>query len=135
MGDIVTEIRSYLVADANILAAVAQRIYQDHLPQGMETMPAIVLEEISSRDEQQIEGHSVMQWTRVRARCYAATPSSAASVRTLVRNRTATTRGLLGSIFVSDVELAAKGNGIDPPNDGSDNWRPCKFQDLMITHR
>lgn len=132
---IVQELRTYLVADAGILAAVVQRIYQDRIPQGMDTLPAIVLEEISGRDAQQIEGHSVLQWTRVRVKCYAATPASAASVRTLVRDRTATARGLFGTIFVSDIELIAKGNGIDPPIDDSDVWRPYKFQDLMITHR
>jgi hypothetical protein len=135
MSDIVTEIRTYLVADASILAAVAQRIYQDQLPQGMETMPAIVLEEISGRDAQQMEGHVVLTWTRVRARCYADTPASAASVRTLVRDRAATARGIITEIFVCGIELDAKSNGIDPPINGSDNWRPYKFQDLMIAHR
>lgn len=136
MPDIVEELRTKLVADSGVMAAVAKRIYQDRLPQGMNTMPAVVLEEISGVDDQEIGGVVVAVKTRVRARCYANTPSAAASVRQLLRVFLAPYRGAMGSAFVCDIELAGKGNGIDPPVDGGDEtWRPYKFQDFMFTHR
>ena len=136
MADLVQELRTYLVSDGTVTAAVALRIYQDRLPQGMNTMPAVVLDEISGGDNQEIGGVSVIVTTRIRARCYADTPSGAASVRQLIRVLMAPYRGAMGTVFICDVELSGKGNGIDPPIDGGDQtWRPYKWQDFLFTHR
>lgn len=135
MADIVEKVRLVLAADGIVSGMIAKRIYQDRLPQAMTTLPAIAIEEVSGVDLQDLGGDIVLMRTRVRCKCYAATPTEAASCRTAVVNVLATYRGEMGEQFVNEIELAGKGNGIDPPIAGTDTWRPHKFQDFLITHR
>jgi len=135
MADIVEELRLVLVANDSVEALVAQRIYQDRLPQGMTTMPAIALEEVTGVDAQELSGEVVSRQTRVRAKAYALTPTAAVSVRNAVETALAPLRGTTGGQFINDVTLAGRGNGGDPPIDGSDVWRVFKFQDFKVVHR
>ncbi len=142
--DVTALVRTQLLTVTAVTDLVNTRIYPDVLPQNP-TLPAVAIEEISSTSEHDLVGKIGMARSRVRIKAYHEYAAEANQLRALceaawVANGS-TFRGNItipssgGTWFVHDCMIETRGDGVDPPIDGSDEWRRYKFTDLIVLHK
>ena len=133
MADIQNAIRKHLKADANITAIVGAKLFNDVLGQET-TVPAIVVEEISNVSHEAIDGDVCLEQTRLRIKSYSDLSTQAATLRDLAKDRVKGLQGTIEGVLVMGSGFSGKGNGVDEPVGGDDEWRRFKWLDVVISH-
>lgn len=90
------ELRTYLLADASILATVGQRIYPIRLPQNP-TLPAITYLKVSGLRHYKTNGPQNLSRPRVQIDCWATTYAAALSLAEDVRQALEGYSGAMGT--------------------------------------
>lgn len=112
--------RTFLLADANIYATVGTRVSYNHVPQDKD-LPYIFFQQSGATDDPAL-GDSAGIPTRARyaVEAWAGTPSEAIALKNLVQGRLHKARGTFGTdtiqaIFAEDVDddYVPNGNGSD----------------------
>jgi hypothetical protein len=96
MKDIRLALRSFLLADASIAAAVGVRVYPIKLPQGT-TAVSIVYNRISGGGDYHLQGLSGFAHHRFQIDAWASTANAATSLADLIRDRIDGYRGDMGT--------------------------------------
>ena len=107
---------SHIVADANVSAIIGQRCFPNAVPQG-EQMPAAVYQLISSEHDETMDGASGLATARYQISAWAATRREAKMLADALRLRLQSYRGMLGSVEVQDISLAARRDVFEPSPD------------------
>lgn len=123
---LLTDLRSFLLADSTISSLIGSRFYPGELPQDA-TLPAIVYSTISGYRPQSQEGPSGIVRLRIQIDCWAETYAGAEALAEAVRLRLNGYRGSAGSGEI-------KGAFFDSERDLSDSEtdRKARSVDYMI---
>lgn len=140
MADIVQATYTYLQTVTAVTALVSTRIRPDVLDP-KETLPAIVLSEISSIPDQSLGGSVGGGQARIQADCYAIKPSDAVELRQQVRlaminhgsNKGRHTA--LGSEVATGITVGTMFSWREQATDGSEAWRYVRTIDFLIGHK
>jgi hypothetical protein len=109
--DIRKAIRSFLLADAPIVAVVVDRVYALRIPQGIK-VSSIVMTRVSGPGDYHMDGPSGLINARIQIDAWAPTADAAASLANLVKDRLDGYRGTMGTggniitvhgVFVADL--------------------------------
>lgn len=134
MADPIAAVRTFFLGKSAITDLVGQRIYPGHLPEAIDDA-AIVLIEVSASSEAHLLGLSGLGQSRIRVQCYAAKRTDAVSIREAVRTSgLCNFGGLAGGVYFCGATIESRGQGADPPADGSDAWRWFEFVDFMVNY-
>jgi hypothetical protein len=135
MADVADSLRSYLVANAGVLALVSTRIYPDIVPQNA-TLPAVAISKISTRHDHTLSNFAGLAHCRLQIDCYSVTRLQANSVAEAVRASGIV--GVKGSTHGTDIRGARMEDGeryeIDYSNEASDDHRYVTSFDLVIDY-
>ena len=96
MRDIRTALRTHLLSDAQIAAAVVARVYPVVLPQGQK-LASIVYTRISGLTDYKMEGPSGYARSRMQIGCWAPTLDAASSLANLVKDALSGFAGPMGT--------------------------------------
>lgn len=130
-----SDLRTFLLADTAIAAVVGDRVFEQVLPQGT-AVPSIRIWIVDGKSQEHLEGGSGLAMDRVQVDCYASTPPAADSLSTLVRLRLQGHIGAMADTYVDGiVHLAGPRHGQDQPTKGSDQWRFITSRDFEIAHQ
>lgn len=138
MSDITKAVRAYLLGNSEIATAVGTRIYPDVLPQrdGQITsdLPACTIEIISGSSDSALYGGTGLAMQRISITIYATTRSATRSLAEFIRRAMLKLRGQVGTEHVRCVTCESRQDLVDPPADGSNNWRYLHAIDFDVTH-
>lgn len=134
MATLTSELRTYLLADTAIAAAVGTRIRPRKLQQG-ETYPAIRVNIVGGTSEEHLLGASGLAHTTVQIDAYALTSEAADELAELIRLRLQGHRGLLSTVFANGISVASELRQHDEPiPDGSGNYRYISSRDFRVSY-
>lgn len=111
MKDIRKALRTFLLADASIVAVVVDRVYALRIPQGVKSS-SIVVTRVSGPGDYHMDGPSGLMNARIQIDAWATTADAAATLANLVKDRIDGYRGAMGSganiitvhgVFVADL--------------------------------
>lgn len=111
MKDIRKALRSFLLADAAIVAVVVDRVYALRIPQGVNAS-SIVVTRVSGPGDYHMDGPSGLISARIQIDAWAATADAATTLANLVKDRIDGYRGTMGTggnivtvhgVFVADL--------------------------------
>jgi hypothetical protein len=135
VADISTAVRQYLIANSGVSALIGTRIYT-HLLKQDATLPAVVMNKISTQHHHTLSNFSGNASVRLQFDCYGATADSANDVAEAIR--TSGIVGLKGVTNSVDIRGARMEEGeryeVDPARDGSDEHRYITSFDLMVDY-
>jgi len=109
--DIRKALRSFLLADAAIVAVVVDRVYALRIPQGVKAS-SIVVTRVSGPGDYHLSGPSGLINARIQIDAWAITADAAATLANLVKDRIDGYRGTMGTggniitvhgVFVADL--------------------------------
>jgi hypothetical protein len=133
---VAADLRTYLIADATIAAAIVARMYPGALKQGA-TLPAAVYHVISGQHEGSLERIEEAGEVRVQIDCHATTQLaaetlSAAMVARLKTLCEACPTTIGGGSKISDVGIQGPRDLPEGPSDGSDEWGYVSSLDALL---
>jgi len=132
MPDVGASLRSFILTDVSIAAAVGTRIYSDHLPQNA-TLPAITYQVISEIANENLTSSDELDEARVQIDCYGSTRSAANSLQQDVRNLLMAYRGKPGDLYFKTITQATGQQYLtDRPESGTDHHRYITSQDFSV---
>ena|SRR4026207_1493356 len=102
LSDIRPALRSFLLADVNISAVVADRVFPLVLPQG-QTQPSIVYSRISGIGDHTTSGPSGLARPRFQIDAYAQSADDADALALMIKSALDGFAGLMGTITVQGV--------------------------------
>jgi hypothetical protein len=109
--DIRKALRSFLLADAAIVAVIVDRVYALRIPQGIKSS-SIVVTRISGPGDYHLQGPSGLMSARIQVDAWATTADAATTLANLVKDRLDGYRGTVGTggniitvhgVFVADL--------------------------------
>lgn len=112
MKDLRPELRTFLLADAALLAAVASRVYLIKLPQGT-TADSIVYNRISGAGDYVMSGLSGFTQHRYQIDAWSQTGDGADTLANLIRDRLDGYKGTMGTIKVHGVRMVEQREDYD----------------------
>lgn len=102
--NLITGIRSHLLADPTIVSLVSARVYPRR--RGSKTLPAIVLHLVSDVPYQTHDGPCGLRWARVQADCLGATDAAAVALAVAVNARMdGQSQAAFGTVNVQSVQM------------------------------
>jgi hypothetical protein len=129
------DLRTYLLADTAVAAAIGARMYADALPQAA-TLPAVVYQVISRTHVQHLKGITTAGTVRVQLDCYADTRLTADAVAEAIvgrlRTLAATPAAIGAGSYVGDLEIQGPRSEATGPADGSDEWVYSSSMDVLL---
>lgn len=133
MADVAISIRTWLLAQATVTAAVGQRIYTDVLPQNP-VLPAITFSKLYTNHDHTLSNLAGLAHTRLQFDCYATTRATANQLAEIIRGTgIVALRGTVESVWISGVRLEeGQRNFVDYPRDDSDEHRYVTNFDLVV---
>ena len=135
MADIVTEIRTHLLADATIAGLVGTRIEADGLSQDRD-MPAIALWIISETPHEHLDGIVDTAQARFQVDCYAKTRGEASELGAAVRLKMTKYRGTPSTIYIRSINQASgQRHTFDEVEPGSAVRRYVHSQDFFVSYQ
>jgi hypothetical protein len=111
-----TALRSYVLADVAIAAAVGVRMYPRRLPQGP-TLPALVYQRVDTRRLHDFDGPDGLPRARVQIAAWASNVAGAWELANAVRARLDGYRGAWGDVTIGSC-LCVGERDIDDPETG-----------------
>lgn len=136
MSDLKKSLRDYLVAQSAVTDLVSTRIRPRTLAQS-DTMPAVVLDVVSSTSAQGLA--AVVGWAdaRVQVTVFADTDREAMDAVETIRHAIQGFRGDWGAVTIRDVRVESGPYDLQElqPADGSDQWRYACAIDFKISHK
>lgn len=124
-----TALRTYVLADAAVAAAVGARMYPRRLPQGP-TLPALAYQRIDTRRLHDLDGPDGLPRARVQIAAWAANVQAATDAAAAVRERLDGFKGAWGDVQIGACLCVAE-RDLDDPETG----RSAVVQDYMIQWR
>ena len=106
-------LRTLLLADSAISALIGTRMHGVILPQ-KPTMPAIVMTDITAKDEYDTEGATDLSWGRFQFDSWAETLAGARTLGKAVKNKLSGFSGTAGSETISGAFINNKQDLYDP---------------------
>lgn len=129
------DLRTYLLANTAVAAAIGTRMYPDALEQGA-ALPAAVYQVISRTHVQHLQGITTAGTVRVQIDCYAATRLAADAVAEAIvaalRLLAATPAAIGAGTIVGDLEIQGPRSDATGPDDGSDEWEYVASLDVIL---
>lgn len=139
MADLGSAVKAFLVADADVLALVASRVYPDVLPQGYDvsTGGALTYTIIDTTHDHLINGLAGIARSRVEMTAWASTRLGANAIAEAVRESGLVgTTGMVGGVFFESVMLVDGIQTLDErPTDGSQEHRYLTVFDYLIAYQ
>ena len=139
MADLGDAVRGFLIADTDIAALVATRIYPDVLPQGYKVTDggAITYTVIDTVHDHLLNGLSGIARSRIEFAAFAATRAGANVIAETVRaSGLVGTTGMVGDVFFESVMIADGVQTLDErPTDGSQQHRYLTIFDYLIAYQ
>lgn len=133
MSTLGEEFEAFLYGKAAVAALIATRIRPEVLEE-LETLPAVTYTVIYAEHENHLKGAVGNRHTRLQVDCYAETSAGASQVAKVIREAMAGYRGSWGEVFINGVTLDRSLSAVDPPNDGSSDWRYVQILEFLISH-
>jgi len=134
MATLLSELRTYLRADAGILAVVAARVRPGKLEQD-ETLPAIRLAIVAGDEEEHLGGGSALAHSVVQIDAYAATSEAADALAELIRLRLRSGRALLSTVMARGISMSGGLRHTEEPiDDGGNEFRYIASRDYRISY-
>ena len=121
-----SELRTYTLAGAGVLAIVGARMHARKLPQ-TPTLPAIVYQRIDTRRLHDLTGPDGLPRPRMQLTCWADTPAGAYTLAAAVRSRLDGFKGTWGALTIGSC-LCVGELDLDDPETG----HSAVIQDYMI---
>lgn len=139
MADLGTAVRTYLYANAGVLALTSSRIYPDVLPQGYSVASggALTYTIISTVHDHMLNGLAGIARSRVEFAAFAGTRAAANAIAEAVRaSGLVGTTGTVGGVFFESVMIADGVQTLDErPTDGSQEHRYITIFDYLIAYQ
>ncbi len=127
------EIWNYLVTHEIMIALVDDRIYENLLPEENQ-LPSVVYFEISAISEDTLSGPTGTGRTLLQFDCYTETSAEARRIRKAIKDLLQPFRGLMGSVFVNEINVQGQRNEFEINEEGDDRGRSIGQIDFLITH-
>ncbi len=131
-ADPYTSVRTFLLTDATVLAAVGSRIYPDYLPEGA-AFPAIRLVLIASSAEPHMTNVSACSTMLMQIDVGSDTRLEANSIAETIRMLLSGYRGAMGSLDVRSCYVHRQDAVSLAPEDSSDEWLHINSMDCQIS--
>lgn len=139
MADLGSAVKTFLTANAGVLALTSTRIYPDVLPQGysVATGGALTYTIISTTHDHLINGLSGIARSRVEFAAFGATRLAANAIAEAVRaSGFVGTVGVVGGVTIESVMIADGIQTLDErPTDGSQQHRYITVFDYLIAYQ
>ena len=139
MADLGTAVRTYLYANAGVLALTSTRIYPDVLPQGYSVASggALTYTVISTVHDHMLNGLAGIARSRIEFAAFAGTRAAANAIAEAVRaSGLVGTTGTVGGVFFESVMIADGIQTLDErPTDGSQDHRYITIFDYLIAYQ
>ncbi|NDD52971.1 DUF3168 domain-containing protein [bacterium] len=113
------DLRTYLVAQTDISAAVSSRIYLLVAPQTA-TRPLVIFRLVQSDGLDTLNDTTGLVRTDLEIECQATTDIGAKSLKELIRRRLHTYRGTMGGTFICSCLHTSESDDYIPPQTASD---------------
>jgi len=131
-ADPYTSVRTFILTDSTILAAVGSRIYPDYIPEGT-TYPAVRLSMVSNRAEPHMTNVSACSTMLMQVDIVSDTRLEANSIAETTRMHMSGYRGAMGSLEVRSCYESRQSAESLPPEDSSDEWLHVSSSDYQIS--
>lgn len=135
MADVVSAVRTYLLADTDITDLIGQRIYLDVLKQNA-TLPAVLVYKLSERREHKLSGLTGMKITRLAFECHSLLRlTSNAIADAIMECGIDAVKGVTNSVDIRSVQVEAGQRNfyLEDPSGGDDHTYVTAF-DLLVHH-
>ena len=143
MADLIVAVRSILLADSNVAAAVGSKVYTDQLPQAA-IPPSVVIYIDNERAHDSLEGFQGFDSAEVRIESYGAKRPDADQLGRLVRNalsefvtdrNAGTITGIVDGVFLQSIgQRAGQKQQTVRIRAGSDRYQWVARRDYQIGH-
>lgn len=137
MADVVSAVRTYLLASGDVNTVIGQRLYLDRLPQSA-TLPAATIEKTSETLDHTLSNLSGFIKTRLSIRCHANRRLDANNAATAmaISSAIAAVKGVTNSVDIRGVQVEdGQRNYVVEARDGGDDHEYVTEFDLMVSHR
>jgi len=134
MSDVVAAVRAKLAATNTVTALVSTRMYYDNLPQAA-TMPALVLEQTGSDNVRHLTASTSLKRKTIAVHCYATTHAAAVATGDVVESALEFATGSWNGITVTRSYVEGTADLVEPPRDGSDNFRRVRSLLCVVWHK
>jgi hypothetical protein len=135
MGNVISAVRSYLIADTDTAALIGSRMFFDVLPQGVD-LPAAIISRESERYEHELSSRAGIVHTRVSIECHSATRLEADAIaRAMLTSDIDSIKGTnygvnFRGVMIDDGQRAF----VIESRDGQDDRRYVTTFDFMVSH-
>lgn len=141
MADVISAVRTYLLAQSAVTDLVGQRIYLDILPQNA-TTPAVAMSKISESEQHKLSDRLGFVQTRIQFECFAdkrhvtdARLKANAVADAIKQSGICAVKGTTNGVDIRGVMVEdGQRNYIEYSDGGSDDHRYVTSIDLMVTH-
>jgi len=134
MATLTSEIRTFLRADASILALVGARVRPRKLEQD-DALPAIRVVIVGGDSDENLSGASGIAHGRVQVDAYGATSEAADALAELIRARLQGHRGTLNTVFCHGASVEGDLRQTEEPiDDAGDHFRYITGRDFRVTY-
>lgn len=136
MADVVSAVRSYILAQSSVSDLIGQRMYLDRLMQDT-TLPAATIDKTSATPDHTLSNLSGFVKTRLNIRCHALKRLDAnALANAIYRCGIAGVKGTTNGVDIRGVMVEeGQRNYVVDARDGSDDPEYVTEFDLMVSYR
>jgi len=132
VSDAVAGMRTYLLTQSDVTNTTS-RIYFSNLPQGV-TLPAVVLEQSGDEIVRHLSNTTTLRRTTINVIAYASTHTVAASLGDVLTTAIEFDTGTWGSVSVRRAYVEGTVDLVEPPIDGSEDFRHVRSLLSVVWH-
>lgn len=136
MAEVISAVRSYILAQSSVTDLIAQRLYLFRLPQNP-TLPAATIAKVSGRHEHTLADRVSLQHSRMQVECHSTTFLGAeALAKAIYECGICALRGTTSSVFICGVTVEdGQRNYVIDARDGGDDHQYVTQFDFMVSYR
>lgn len=135
MADVVSAVRTYILAQSTVTDIISQRLYLDHRPQNC-TLPAATITKTSENHAHTLSDRAGAVKTRLQIECFSATRLQAnALAEAIYKCGIVAVKGVTNSVNIRGVQVedGQRNYEIDDSEGGDEGTRVTQF-DLMVSY-
>jgi len=136
MADVISAVRTYVLAQSSVNTTISQRMYFDVLMQGA-TLPACVISVASERHDHLIQGRAGLVHTRINIECHSLNRlTTNALAKAIIECGIDLVQGVTNSVDIRGVQIEdGQRQYIDYDSAAGDDHTYVTEFDLMVHHK